>query len=111
MKRLRFYTELKNLMLAGEKTKTWRLFDDKDLQEGDMLECVETQTDEVFGHARIVHIKETTLGNLTEEDWEGHERFSSDEEMYQNYAGYYNTQVDASTPVKIISFTFNKKEI
>lgn len=106
MKTLKFQSELCDQILCGEKTSTWRLFDDKDLQEGDALEFVNKQTHETFGTASITSLTTKTLGNLVESDWEGHERFASDEEMYATYNSYYEPLVNEQTEVKIIQFSF-----
>ena len=37
MKTLKFTTQLVEKILSGEKTSTWRLFDDKDFKNGDNL--------------------------------------------------------------------------
>jgi hypothetical protein len=41
--------------------------------------------------------------------WVGHEKFSSEEEMYNTYKKYYGGSVDANTEVKIIGFEFDSK--
>jgi hypothetical protein len=40
MKTLKFRKTLSELILKGEKTATWRLFDDKNLKEGDEIVLV-----------------------------------------------------------------------
>ena len=104
MKTLKFRKVLSDLILPGEKDTTWRLFDDKNLSTGDSVSFLVYETKEEFAKARLTSVRETTLGELTEEDWEGHEKFSSDEEMYKTYSDYYNRQVDKDTPVKVIKF-------
>ncbi len=106
MKTLKFQHQLCEQILRGEKTSTWRLFDDKDLQVGDELEFVNKQTSEKFGTAMITAVVTKTLGSLTEADWEGHERFASDEEMYATYNSYYEPDVTPQTEVKILKFDF-----
>lgn len=108
MKTLKFTPELCIQILASNKTSTWRLFDDKDLQTGDEVEFVNKETGERFGHALLSHVRETLLGKLIEEDWVGHNDFGSEESMYQTFQRYYNQPVDQDTPVKIIKFTFTK---
>jgi len=49
-------------------------------------------------------VKETTFGKLTKRDKEGHEEFSSDDEMYRTYSRYYKTCVKPETKLKIITF-------
>jgi hypothetical protein len=103
-KTLKFRKYLSELILRGEKDSTWRLFDDKDLREGDAVSFLIWETGEEFAKAIVLDVKETTFGKLTDEDWEGHEKFSSDEEMYATYTTYYGRQVTKDSPVKIIKF-------
>jgi len=106
MKTLKFASDLVEQILSGEKTSTWRLFDDKNLQEGDELTFINKENDKAFGKAVITSLRTKTLGNISEEDWEGHERFASEDAMYEAYRKYYGDRVDADTEVKIISFQF-----
>lgn len=108
MKTLKFTPELCELILKGEKTSTWRLLDDKDLQAGDRIEFINKETLETFGAGEITNVKTKTLGTLEESDWEGHERYGSDEEMYSTYRSYYGDKVGPDTELKIIDFIFNK---
>lgn len=104
MKTIKFYQNLVPLVLSGEKNNTWRLFDDKDIQEGDELNFIITETKEEFAKAKVLDTTVKPFKDLTQGDWEGHEKFSSNEEMYETYSGYYSTQVDENTLVKIIRF-------
>ena len=106
MKTLKFASELCEKILSGEKTATWRLFDDKDLQVGDEVEFANKQTSVIIGVAVIQSLKTKTLGTLEESDWEGHERYSSETEMYETFRGFYGDRVSPNTEVKIIDFTF-----
>lgn len=103
-KTLKFRKVLSEIVLSGEKDTTWRLFDDKDLSERDVVDFLVWETLEKFATARLIKVRETTLGKLTPEDWEGHEKFSSDDEMYETYSTYYKRTVDANSPVKIIKY-------
>ena len=105
-KTLKFKSHLCDQILAGTKTVTWRLFDDKDLQVDDELEFINKDTLKPFGTAGITRVYIKTLGSLEDKDWEGHERFPSEEEMYATYRKYYGDKVDENTEVKIISFDF-----
>lgn len=49
MKTIKFRPALAKLIIEGKKTTTWRLFDDKNLQVGDVVELVNWETKEVFG--------------------------------------------------------------
>ncbi len=108
MKTLKFTTQLVDKILSGEKTSTWRLFDDKDLTVGDKLIFINKETLEDFGEAIITSLKLKTLGTLTNDDWVGHEKFSSEEEMYKSYKKYYGDTVNKDSEVKIITFDFKK---
>lgn len=104
MKVLKFREELSNLILSGEKATTWRLFDDKDLQKGDVVSFVVWESGKEFAHAKILAVNETTFGTLNKSDFEGHEHFSSPQEMYARFSLYYHRSVDASTKVKVLRF-------
>lgn len=109
MKTLKFAPRLVSQILNGQKTSTWRLFDDKDLSLGDKLIFVNKETGEEFGSAIITTLSQKTLGTLKDEDWEGHERFPSEAAMYATCRQYYGDGVDANTEVKIINFDFRPK--
>lgn len=108
MKTIKFDTSLVEKILRGEKISTWRLFDDKDLKEGDEINLVNKQTGEKFGSGKITSVKIKTLGTLTKEDWVGHETFASDEEMYATYRKYYGNKVDKNSEVKMLNFVLWK---
>lgn len=108
MKTLKFTPQLVDKILSGEKTSTWRLFDDKDLKLGDELEFINKETLETFGYAKITSLKVKNLGALDEEDWIGHSKYPSDEEMYDSFRKLYGNNVNKDTEVKIIRFDFKK---
>ena len=68
MKTLKFAPNLVDKILSGQKTSTWRLFDDKDLQKGDELIFINKETGKEFGTATITSLKIKTLGSLTDAD-------------------------------------------
>ncbi len=109
-KTLKFRPHLAAKILSGEKTTTWRLFDDKDLSVRDEVTFIDSDTGERFGSATITAITMRTLGTLTDADWVGHERFSSEEEMYKTYRQYYGDRVGPDSEVKMISFAFRKSK-
>jgi hypothetical protein len=78
VKTLKFVPELVTLILKGEKTTTWRLFDDKNLQTADELSFINKETGEEFGTGKVTWVSIRTLGTLTDEDWMGHEKFPSE---------------------------------
>ncbi len=103
-KTVKFRDHLARMILAGEKNSTWRLFDDKNLQEGDTLALVNWNTGEEFAKATIVDMYEKKIKDFKEKDFDGHEKFTSDEEMYKAYRTYYGDTVGPDTIVKIIHF-------
>jgi hypothetical protein len=103
-KTIKFRDFLAELVLAGEKDSTWRLFDDKDLQEGNEVDLINWNTGEKFAEATLTKVHEKKLGELRPDDFDGHEKFESEEAMYESYRTYYGDRVDPETIVKIIRF-------
>lgn len=104
VKTLKFRPNLVNEIIEGRKATTWRLFDDKDLQAGDKLGFLNSETLEKFAEAEITEIKEKKLGEIEDADYEGHERYASQEEMLKHYRNYYGNKVNLDSVVKIIKF-------
>lgn len=104
MKTLKFMPHLVPLVLSGEKTSTWRLFDDKDLQKDDNLLLINKVTGEEFAKAIIIKVEEKKLKDLKENDFEGHEKFESEEKMYEAYRSYYGDKVNPNTIIKMVDF-------
>ena len=107
MKTLKFRKCLSELILKGEKTTTWRIFDDKDIQVNDELSLLVWETKEEFAKAKVASVREVPFKDLREEDFDRHEKFSSDKEMYETYSRYYEQPVTEDTIVKIIKFKLN----
>ena len=103
-KTIKFRDFLVELVQKGEKDSTWRLFDDKDLTVGDDVDLINWNTKEKFAEAVLIEVREKTLGSLEPSDFEGHEKFESEEEMYKSYREYYGEGVGPETVVKIIRF-------
>jgi hypothetical protein len=104
MKVIKFKNYLVPLVLSGQKTSTWRLFDDKNLSTGDAIELREFGKEEPFATGYITKVIEKPFKDLTIDDKKGHEEYQSDAEMYKTYSGYYKTEVTSDTTVKIIWF-------
>lgn len=104
MKTLKFAPHLVSLVLSGEKTSTWRLFDDKNLKKGDELSLANKESRQEFARAIIVETKEKRLADLTNDDFVGHEKFESEAKMYETYKGYYGDRVTPESIVKVINF-------
>lgn len=101
---MKFRKKLSDMILSGEKTTTWRLFDDKDLQEGDEVKFIIWETYEEFAIARLTKVVEKKFDDLDENDWDGHEKFPSKRRMYETFETFYNREVDGNTIVKVIYF-------
>lgn len=104
MKTLKFVPKLVPLVKSGEKTCTWRLFDDKDLSVADELLFMEHGSNQEFATARIISVREKSLADIGPEDFDGHEKFSGTEEMFKTYQSYYGDSVSFEILVKIIAF-------
>ena len=108
MKTLKFKKKLSEEILKGNKNKTWRLFDDKDLTQGEIISFLIWDTNKEFAKAKLIKIEEKKFENLGNENLKGHEKFSSNKEMYDTYSNYYNKKITPKTEVKIIKFKLIK---
>ena len=102
-KTLHFDGRLPELILKGKKTTTWRINDEKNIAVGDRLSLCSNDNVE-FASAAVTSVRETSFGKLAKEDREGHEEFSSDEELYRTYSRYYGLKAGPETKLKIIKF-------
>ena len=103
-KTLKFRDYLVKPILNGEKDITWRLFDEKNLSVGDEVDLINWNTKEKFGDAVITDVWKKKIGDVEEKDFDGHEKFSSKEEMLNTYRTYYGDRVNTDTVVKIVRF-------
>jgi hypothetical protein len=112
MKTLKFHHDLAQLILTGQKTSTWRLYDDKDLSVDDQIKIIDkvdpsnSKTWQVIGESKVTEVIEKKLGSIIEADMQGHEGFTSQDEMLKTYKSYYGDRVTLDTPVKILYFDF-----
>ena len=93
MKQLKLKSFMRDDLLTGKKIKTWRMFDEKDLQVSDAVEFVDAETEEKWAVAIIVHIEEKLFGAITNADFDGHNPYPSREAMLATYRGYYGEKV------------------
>lgn len=108
IKTLKFRPKLIPLVLNGTKKVTYRLFDDKNLKEGNQVSLLNWVTKEQFGTAKIISIKKIKFGELKETDMQEHEEYKNKEEMYKTYSIYYKCKVNKDTPLKVIKFEIIK---
>ena len=104
-------------MLAGKKTSTWRLFDDKDLSVNDVVEFIDKvdpnkpQSWRAIGTATITSVIEKPMSAIGAQDMDGHDNYASPGEMIETYQGYYGSNVTPDTLVKIVHFSFHKQGV
>lgn len=103
-KTLKFRPYLVEPILNGTKVSTWRLFDDKDLQVGDNLDLLNSETKEKFAEAEVIDIQEKSFNHLTEADLKGYEGFKGIEEIVKYFQKYYGDRVTMTTSIKIVNF-------
>ncbi|HET8669110.1 MAG TPA: reverse transcriptase-like protein [Candidatus Saccharimonadales bacterium] len=115
MKTLKLDHSLAEMVRRGDKTSTWRMYDDKDIRVNDEINLLDKVNPkdpgswQTVGTARVDMIIEKRLGDITRVDFEGHERYASREDALKTYRDYYGPQVTYETPVKMIHFTLSKK--
>lgn len=101
---LKFRRNLSEEILTGRKTATWRLFDDKDLSVGDKIDFLIWESKEKFAEAEILNVKEKKLKDIVEADFIGHEKFASQQDMFDSYQTFYGDKVNWDTNLKLIDF-------
>lgn len=115
MKTLKLDHSLAEMVRSGDKTSTWRLYDDKDLRVNDQIELLDKVDPKdpgtwvSVGTAVIDQVTEKRLGAVTREDFQGHGDYNSREDMLADFQKYYGPQVTFETPIKMIQFTLGKK--
>jgi ribonuclease HI len=113
MKTLKFNHNDAQQVLAGEKTTTWRLYDDKDLSVDDEIKFIDKvspdnpDTWEVIGKAVVTEVREKKLKDVSKYDMKGHTVFSSPDEVLSYYKDIYGERVTLDTIVKIVFFKFS----
>lgn len=115
MKKLKLDHQLADLVRSGQKTATWRMYDDKNISVNDEIELIDKvdptnpSTWVSLGAARVDMVVEKRVRDIKPEDVVGYGTFLSPEAMLERYQGYYGPQVDLDTPVKMIHFTLASK--
>lgn len=103
LKTLKFVEPLPELILAGKKTSTWRINDEKNIISGDILSLC-YQGGKEFAQAEVLEVIFSKLGNLNPAEKAGHEQYDSEQAMYKTFSKFYNMTVNSETEVKIIKF-------
>ena len=68
MKTLKFKSELAEAIVSRDITKTWRMFDEKNLELDDIIQLVNSDNKECFGYARIDKVVIKHLEDIDAED-------------------------------------------
>lgn len=104
---IKFTPELTEKIKNKEKTSTMRMFDDKDLTEGEsvVLATRDGQNVSEFGEATLTQIIEKPLSKVTKKDYKG---FKNLDTSIEEFKQYYGDVVTKSTLVKIITFEVTK---
>lgn len=116
MKQLKFNHEYAKAIVAGQKTATFRVSDDKDLRVGDSIQLVDKlETDlpvrwTIPGELRIINIDQTRLADLSKDQLSEGEEFSNTQEMVQTFRRFYGDQVSEDTLVMVVHFEFEAYE-
>lgn len=111
MKALKFDHKFAGPIRDGNKTTTWRMFDDKDIAVNDVVDLIDKvdpakpQTWQSVGKARVDSVIEKRLGDMTAEDMQQDDEFTSAEDMLVRFRKHYGAHVDMRTPIKVIQFT------
>ena len=102
-KKLLFAPPFPSILFSGEKTKTFRVSGGERYNLGDFLSLCDEKGEE-FTRAVVSNKNRKTFQELTDSDWQGHERFNSHEEMYKTYSNWQKFQVKPSTSLDIIEY-------
>lgn len=95
-------------LLRGKKTKTWRMFDEKNLNVGDEVQFVDADTGASIAVTIITEVIEKKFGEINDNDFDGHNPYSSREDMLKTYRGYYGEKVTWDTLIKMLTFELKK---
>lgn len=115
-KQLKFDHQLAMNILKGEKTSTFRFFDDKNIRVGDVVLVIDKVEQDnpaswvVIGEALISQVLEKRLADVHGDDWAGHEPYQNTAEFIETHQRYYKQDINEQTPIKIIRFSFEAYE-
>jgi ribonuclease HI len=108
LKTLKFTAEQISDIESGRQTTTWRLFDDKQLNVGDELQFVNSDTATVFGYGTIIEIVIKRIVDLNDADKVGHTFYKSDDEILAAFRRFYGNAVYDDSIVKVVKYIFSK---
>ncbi|MFH0714161.1 MAG: ASCH domain-containing protein [Candidatus Diapherotrites archaeon] len=111
MKVLGFNRSEVKSVLDGKKFTTWRIFRPyyQSVRKGMRIELAVSPALTVFAVARVLKARKTTFQNLNREDWKGHEKYASKNEMFRAFSRIYGVKIGPKTALKIIQFKVIEK--
>jgi hypothetical protein len=113
-KQLKFEHQLAINIVKGEKSSTFRFFDDKNIRVGDVVQVIDKVekanpvTWLIIGEAHVQQVIEKRLCDVAGDDWLGHEPYANLQDFIDTHTQYYKQPIMPETPIKIIQFTFTK---
>jgi ribonuclease HI len=112
VKTMKFDHDYAGKIASGDKTSTWRIYDDKSLSVNDEVRLIDKvdperpETWQAFGTAFIERVIEKRLADVTAQDMEGHEKYDSPQQIIDHFKTFYGNDVTDATPIKLISFKY-----
>jgi len=103
IKKLYFGPPYPRILFTGDKNKTFRVSsgDRYNVDDDISLCCADGRE---FAKATVSRKTRKTFAELEERDWEGHERFSSERDMYMTYSNWERSPVTPETSLDIIEY-------
>jgi ribonuclease HI len=103
---LKFKTESVQPILSGKKNKTWRMYDEKQLEVDDKLLFINSDNGQTFGYGVINKITTKHVNDINVDDMTGYKKYNNSDEIVAELSRYYGPGVDTDSIVKVIDFTY-----
>lgn len=102
-KTLKFPAAYISAILEKDQVTTARMFDEKNLTEGDMVDFLNQDTGETFAQAKITRIKIMSFAEMASLN-------KDPEYTYQGYSERYHTEITPDMEVKLVTCDLLKGE-
>lgn len=112
MKQLKFEHVFARDIIAGKKTATFRVNDDKDIRPGDVVEMVDKvdrdhpNTWDISGELEITSVSQTPIRELTKDHLLRAEKFDNIEQMIEAFRRFYGEHINQDTLVSVLNFVY-----
>lgn len=97
------------MVMSGQKTLTWRFFDDQGLSVGDDVELREYGAHEPFAAGKITAVTEELLGELAAMGGSARHAFPDGDEKRLSLRSDSGQPIGPSTLVKIVRFKVTRE--